>query len=48
VKLAPGSYTIASRVTDVLGNQQAECSMENAGGYNNTSWRDHALKITAV
>lgn len=48
VKLAPGSYTIASRVTDVLGNQQAERSMENAGGYNNTSWRDHALKITVV
>ncbi|QJQ06821.1 sulfite oxidase [Undibacterium piscinae] len=48
VKLAPGSYTIASRVTDVLGNQQAERSVENTGGYNNASWRDHALKITVA
>ncbi|AZP12623.1 SorT family sulfite dehydrogenase catalytic subunit [Undibacterium parvum] len=48
VKLAPGNYTIASRAIDVLGNLQSEVSMENTGGYNNTSWRDHALKISVV
>ncbi|MCX7218224.1 MAG: sulfite oxidase [Burkholderiales bacterium] len=48
VKLAPGNYTIASRAIDVLGNLQAELSVENTGGYNNSSWRDHALKISVV
>jgi DMSO/TMAO reductase YedYZ molybdopterin-dependent catalytic subunit len=48
VQLAPGNYTIASRATDALGIIQTELSMENTGGYNNTSWRDHGLKIRVV
>lgn len=48
VKLVPGSYILACRVTDDQGNLQAEHRQENAGGYNNASWRDHALKITVV
>lgn len=48
VKLAPGNYTIASRAIDAMGTVQAEVSQENTGGYNNTSWRDHALKISVA
>ena len=48
VRFAPGTYRIASRATDSQGIRQAERSMENTGGYNNTSWRDHALQITVV
>lgn len=48
VELEPGSYTIASIVTDVDGNRQPEGRVENTGGYNNNSWRDHALNITVV
>ncbi|MFZ6749187.1 sulfite oxidase [Undibacterium sp. Ren11W] len=48
VQLAPGNYTIASRATDALGTIQAELSLENTGGYNNASWRDHALKISVI
>lgn len=48
VKLPAGEYTIASRATDSEGNKQPEERLENASGYNNSSWRDHALKITVV
>lgn len=37
---------IACVVTDVEGNRQPEGHVENTGGYNNSSWRDHALTIT--
>ncbi|GAA4013771.1 sulfite oxidase [Actimicrobium antarcticum] len=46
--LQPGSHTIACVVVDVEGNRQPEGRLENAGGYNNTSWRDHALTINVV
>jgi sulfite dehydrogenase len=47
-KLGAGAYTMASRATDSAGNTQPEQRMENTGGYNNTSWSDHAIKITVV
>lgn len=46
--LEPGSHTIACMVVDVEGNRQPEGRVENAGGYNNNSWRDHALTISVV
>lgn len=46
VRLAAGSYTLASRATDTAGNVQPEIRQENQGGYNNTSWADHAVKVT--
>lgn len=48
VKLEPGTYTIACIATDSEGNRQPENRVENVGGYNNNSWRDHALKITVA
>lgn len=48
VKLKPGTYTVASAVTDAQGNRQHEGRVENTGGYNNNNWRDHALTITAA
>lgn len=47
-KLEPGTYTIACAVTDVEGNRQPETHVENTGGYNNNSWRDHALTISVA
>ena len=47
-RLAPGSYRLASRATDSAGNVQPEQRMENAGGYNNTSWADHALQVSVA
>jgi DMSO/TMAO reductase YedYZ molybdopterin-dependent catalytic subunit len=48
VKLEPGTYTIACVATDADGKRQPEERLENTGGYNNNSWRDHALKIVAA
>jgi len=48
VKLPAGTHVIASRAVDTQGNVQPEERMENTGGYNNNSWRDHALQITVV
>lgn len=47
-KMPPGEFTLASRATDTAGNVQPEQRLENAGGYNNTSWADHAVKVTAA
>lgn len=47
-KLPAGSHTLASRATDSAGHVQPEQRMENAGGYNNTSWADHAVKVTVA
>jgi sulfite dehydrogenase len=30
----------------VAGNVQPQGRLENAGGYNNTSWADHAVLLT--
>lgn len=48
VQLPPGTHTIASRAIDAQGNRQPEERVENAGGYNNASWRDHALQVTVA
>ena len=39
---------LASRATDAAGNVQPEARLENTGGYNNTSWLDHAVKVTVA
>jgi sulfite dehydrogenase len=46
--LPAGTHTLVSRATDASGNVQPEQRMENAGGYNNTSWADHAVKVTVA
>lgn len=48
VRLAAGTHTIMSRATDAQGNMQPEGRSDNTGGYNNNSWRDHALQITVA
>ena len=47
-KLPPGEFTLASRATDAAGQVQPEQRFENAGGYNNNSWTDHAVKVTVA
>ena len=44
-RLPAGSHILVSRATDSAGNVQPEQRFENAGGYNNTSWADHAVKV---
>jgi DMSO/TMAO reductase YedYZ molybdopterin-dependent catalytic subunit len=46
VKLGPGDHVLASRATDGEGTVQPRERMENASGYNNTSWEDHAVKVS--
>lgn len=48
VRLGPGTYTLASRAIDATGLVQPEQREENLGGYNNASWRDHAVTITVA
>jgi len=48
VTLKPGTHTIACAAIDVKGARQPEFRVDNTGGYNNNSWRDHALTITVV
>ncbi len=48
VKFSPGPAVLMSRVIDSQGIVQAESRFENAGGYSNSSWRDHALQINVV
>jgi len=47
-RLPAGNYELASRATDSAGNVQPEQRFENAGGYNNASWVDHAVKVTVA
>ncbi|MBC7939799.1 MAG: sulfite oxidase [Chitinophagaceae bacterium] len=47
-RLPAGSHTLASRATDAAGNVQPQARLENAGGYNNTSWADHAVTVTVA
>jgi sulfite dehydrogenase len=47
-KLPAGTYTLASRVTDSTGRVQIEERLDNNRGYENTSWRDHAVKVTVA
>ncbi len=48
VRLPAGSHTLVSRATDAAGNLQPEQRLENAGGYNNSSWADHAVKVVVA
>ena len=48
VQLRAGPAVLMSRVIDSQGTVQAEGRLENAGGYSNSSWRDHALQINVV
>jgi DMSO/TMAO reductase YedYZ molybdopterin-dependent catalytic subunit len=48
VTLPAGTHTIASRAVDMQGKVQPEARVENVGGYNNNSWRDHALQVTVA
>ena len=45
VRLPAGTHTLVSRATDMAGQVQPEQRLENAGGYNNASWVDHAVKV---
>ncbi|MEI7496528.1 MAG: sulfite oxidase [Betaproteobacteria bacterium] len=47
-RLPAGNYTLASRAIDAAGNVQPETRGENVSGYNNTSWVDHAVKVTVT
>jgi sulfite oxidase len=47
-RLPAGQHTLVSRATDSAGNVQPEQRVENAGGYNNTSWADHAVKVSVA
>ncbi|MDB5743286.1 MAG: sulfite dehydrogenase (cytochrome) subunit SorA apoprotein [Polaromonas sp.] len=44
-RLLAGQHMLASRATDVQGNVQPQQRLENAAGYNNTSWADHAVAV---
>lgn len=48
VRLPAGQHALVSRATDSAGNVQPEQRLENAGGYNNTSWADHAVKVSVA
>lgn len=45
VELVAGQHVLISRIEDTAGNVQVENRVENAPGYVNSSWRDHALTI---
>ncbi len=47
-RLPAGNYMLASRATDAAGHVQPETRGENVSGYNNTSWADHAVKVTVT
>jgi sulfite dehydrogenase len=46
VQLPAGTHVLVSRATDTAGQVQPEHREENLGGYNNASWRDHAVTVT--
>ncbi|MEJ6023357.1 SorT family sulfite dehydrogenase catalytic subunit [Ramlibacter sp. PS4R-6] len=48
VKLEPGNYQLASRAQDSRFNWQAEATPDNAGGYLNSGWRAHAIRLTVA
>lgn len=47
-QLKPGTYVMASRVTDSQGHVQVENTPDNAGGYLNSGWRAHAIQVTVA
>lgn len=44
-RLPAGQHVLASRATDAMGIVQPQQRLENAAGYNNTSWADHAVTV---
>lgn len=48
VELPAGEHVLMSRATDTEGNVQEEERPQNAGGYINSSWRDHAVTVTVA
>ena len=48
LRMAAGNFVLVSRATDAAGNTQPERRLENAHGYVNNSWADHAVAITVV
>jgi DMSO/TMAO reductase YedYZ molybdopterin-dependent catalytic subunit len=48
MELPAGTHTLMCRAIDSRGTVQAENRVENTGGYSNSSWRDHAVKVVAV
>jgi hypothetical protein len=48
LRMAPGNYVLASRAIDAAGATQPEQRMENAHGYGNNSWLDHAVKVAVA
>jgi sulfite oxidase len=45
LRMAAGNYVLTSRATDAAGHVQPEVRSENAAGYANTSWIDHAVRV---
>lgn len=48
LRLPAGTHTLVSRATDANGRVQPQEREENAGGYCNTSWADHAVTVTVA
>ena len=48
VRLAPGTYTIMSRATDSQGRVQPESSPDNGGGYLNSGWLAHGVRVVVA
>ncbi len=48
LRMAAGNYIVTSRAIDAAGNTQPEQRVENAHGYSNNSWSDHAVKVAVV
>lgn len=46
--LPVGEHLLVSRATDASGTVQPQQRLENAGGYNNNSWSDHAVKVVVA
>ena len=47
-RLPAGNFVLASRATDASGTVQPEQRFENGGGFNNTSWLDHAVRVVVA
>jgi sulfite dehydrogenase len=48
VRLPAGEHRLVSRATDSTGQVQPELRLENASGYNNTSWQDHGVSLRVL
>lgn len=48
VQLPAGTYELASRAIDSAGTVQPEGRVDNLEGYNNNSWKDHAVTVTVA